>query len=225
MANGNGNSTHTILRWVIAIGVFLIVYFVAEDAMAWLLAVILGLIAGFIAYWLVGFLMGGDDASPAEASASEPAATSEPAAAPEPVAAPEPAPAPEPEPVAEAAPEPAEEPAPAPEAPADPEPETAPADPEPETAPAPAPKAEAPAAASDSPEVLDGPKGGVADDLKKIKGVGPGLEKTLNELGIYHFEQIAAWGPSDIEWVDARLKFKGRITRDDWVSQAKDMAK
>ena len=213
----NGNTTHSILRWVIAIGVFLIVYFVANDAMAWLLAVILGLIAGFIAYWLIGFLLGGDDA---------PAATSAPAVDSAPSADPAPAPAPAAEPVAEAAPEPetAPEPAPEPEATAAPEaaPEPA-AEAEPE--PAPEPAAEAPADASDSPEVLDGPKGGVADDLKKIKGVGPGLEKTLNELGIYHFEQIAAWGPSDIEWVDARLKFKGRITRDDWVSQAKDMAK
>lgn len=58
------------------------------------------------------------------------------------------------------------------------------------------------------------------DNLKEIKGVGPGLENTLNELGIYKFAQIASWGPAEVAWVDARLKFKGRITRDDWIGQA-----
>lgn len=62
------------------------------------------------------------------------------------------------------------------------------------------------------------------DDLKQIKGVGPGLEKTLNELGIYKFSQIMTWGASEIAWVDARLKFKGRITRDDWIGQATTLA-
>ena len=63
-----------------------------------------------------------------------------------------------------------------------------------------------------------------ADDLKLISGVGPKLEQTLNDLGIYRFAQVADWGPSDIAWVDNRLKFKGRITRDDWMSQAKILA-
>ncbi len=119
----------------------------------------------------------------------------------------------------------AEAPAPAPEPEAAPEPEVAP---EPEAAPEPAPASEQePAAASDDsdgPEVLSGPQGD-ADDLKKIKGVGPGLEKTLNELGFYHYRQIAAWTPAHIEWVDQRLKFKGRITRDNWVDQAAELAK
>ena len=57
--------------------------------------------------------------------------------------------------------------------------------------------------------------------VTSLKGVGPALEKTLNELGFYHFDQIANWGASDIEWVDSRLKFKGRIVRDDWMQQAK----
>lgn len=64
-----------------------------------------------------------------------------------------------------------------------------------------------------------------ADDLKLIKGVGPGLEKTLNELGFWHFDQIAGWRKKEIEWVDERLKFKGRIERDEWVKQAKALAK
>ncbi|WP_417680028.1 NADH-quinone oxidoreductase subunit E [Roseibium sp.] len=79
-------------------------------------------------------------------------------------------------------------------------------------------------AAEKEPELLEGPKGGNADDLKQLKGVGPKLEGTLNELGIYHFEQIAAWGAEEIAWVDTRLKFKGRIERDGWIEQAKTLA-
>ncbi|MBY4895202.1 NADH-quinone oxidoreductase subunit E [Rhodobacteraceae bacterium N5(2021)] len=71
-----------------------------------------------------------------------------------------------------------------------------------------------------APELLTAARDGGADDLKRISGVGPKLEGVLNDLGFYHFDQIAAWGPAEIAWVDARLKFKGRIERDDWVSQA-----
>ncbi|KAA9009741.1 NADH-quinone oxidoreductase subunit E [Histidinibacterium aquaticum] len=74
------------------------------------------------------------------------------------------------------------------------------------------------------PETLDAPRGD-KDDLKKLRGVGPQLERLLNEMGFYHFDQIASWGPGEIAWVDNRLKFKGRIERDDWVSQARDLAK
>ena len=81
------------------------------------------------------------------------------------------------------------------------------------------------AAPAGQPEMLSGPRAGGADDLKLLKGVGPKLETTLNELGVYHFDQVAAWKKKDIAWVDDRLKFKGRIERDDWVSQAKVLAK
>ena len=81
------------------------------------------------------------------------------------------------------------------------------------------------AVAEAEPETLSAPCGGVADDLKKIGGVGPKLEATLNDLGFWHYDQIAAWGPAEIAWVDARLKFKGRIERDDWVAQARSLAK
>ncbi|MEO0850937.1 MAG: NADH-quinone oxidoreductase subunit E, partial [Pseudomonadota bacterium] len=63
-----------------------------------------------------------------------------------------------------------------------------------------------------------------ADDLKLISGVGPKLEETLNDLGFYTFEQIAGWTPENVAYVDARLKFKGRIERDDWITKAKDLA-
>lgn len=75
------------------------------------------------------------------------------------------------------------------------------------------------------PEALDGPRGGVADDLKRIKGVGPKMETLCNSLGFYHFDQIANWNPNEVAWVDANLEgFKGRVTRDAWVSQAKLLA-
>ncbi|HKL68705.1 NADH-quinone oxidoreductase subunit E [Salibaculum sp.] len=84
---------------------------------------------------------------------------------------------------------------------------------------------QADAVAEAEPETLDGPRAGAtADDLKKISGVGPKLEATLNDLGFWHFDQIAAWGPAEIAWVDSRLRFKGRITRDDWVAQARELA-
>ncbi|MFZ1815290.1 MAG: dipeptide ABC transporter ATP-binding protein [Rhizobiaceae bacterium] len=63
------------------------------------------------------------------------------------------------------------------------------------------------------------------DDLKLIAGVGPKLEKVLNGLGIYTFAQVAAWKKAERDWVDDYLKFKGRIERDDWVKQAKALAK
>lgn len=91
-------------------------------------------------------------------------------------------------------------------------------------APATQPATAAPAGDDRVPGALDAPEGGVADDLKRISGVGPKLERTLNDLGIYHFAQVAAWGPDDIAKVDDKLTFKGRIERDDWVSQAAVLA-
>ncbi len=75
------------------------------------------------------------------------------------------------------------------------------------------------------PAVLSAPKGGQADDLKQIKGVGPKLEQACRDLGIYHFDQIATWSPEEVAWVDENLVgFKGRVSRDDWVDQARTLA-
>lgn len=63
------------------------------------------------------------------------------------------------------------------------------------------------------------------DDLKLISGVGPKIEKTLHELGIFTFAQVAGWKKAEREWVDGYLSFSGRIERDDWVKQAKALAK
>jgi NADH-quinone oxidoreductase subunit E len=79
-----------------------------------------------------------------------------------------------------------------------------------------------------APKVLytDGPTDGTPDDLKKIKGIGPKFEVDLNAKGVYYFRQIAAWKAKDIKDVEAVMdKFPGRITRDEWVKQAKALAK
>jgi len=91
---------------------------------------------------------------------------------------------------------------------------------------APAKMAEAaPAATAESkPETLDAARASGADDLKRISGVGPKLEQTLNEMGFWHFDQIAKWTDTEVAWVDSRLKFKGRIVRDSWIDQAKTLS-
>jgi len=83
--------------------------------------------------------------------------------------------------------------------------------------------AKAPVAdAGSKPAALAAARGGVADDLQKIEGIGPVLEKLLLELGIFHFDQIAAFGAAEVAWLDGNLKgFRGRATRDKWVAQAK----
>jgi len=62
------------------------------------------------------------------------------------------------------------------------------------------------------------------DDLKKISGVGPSLEKKLNAMGIKTYRQIATWKAADIKKADEKLNFKGRIQREGWVKQAKVLA-
>jgi predicted flap endonuclease-1-like 5' DNA nuclease len=74
------------------------------------------------------------------------------------------------------------------------------------------------------PPGLEGPRDGLADDLKLISGIGPKIERTLNSLGIYHFDQIAAWNDRETQWVDDHLKFSGRIRRDEWLAQAEALA-
>ncbi|MFV2052718.1 50S ribosomal protein L21 [Aliiroseovarius sp. YM-037] len=64
-----------------------------------------------------------------------------------------------------------------------------------------------------------------ADDLKQLSGVGPALEKKLNEAGVTTFAQIAAWSDADVAEMDEKLSFKGRIEREDWIAQAKELAK
>ena len=63
------------------------------------------------------------------------------------------------------------------------------------------------------------------DDLQLISGVGPAIEAKLHDLGIFTFDQVAAWTKAEREWVDGYLDFKGRIEREDWVKQARALAK
>ena len=75
------------------------------------------------------------------------------------------------------------------------------------------------------PELLKRPRSGIGDDLKLIWGVGPKLEKMLNDMGVWHFDQIASWTKAELKWIDERLEgFKGRAERDEWVMQAKKLA-
>lgn len=84
----------------------------------------------------------------------------------------------------------------------------------------PQPVAAPPPPADPRPPALTAPRGGTPDNLQQIKGIGPKIEASLHALGIYHLDQIAAWDRANIDWVDARLAFKGRIRREQWVAQA-----
>ena len=76
----------------------------------------------------------------------------------------------------------------------------------------------------DKPILLSGPRNGKKDNLSRIKGIGMKIEESLNEIGIYHFDQIAAWDAENISWADKTLGFPGRAEREQWVSQAKSLA-
>ena len=76
--------------------------------------------------------------------------------------------------------------------------------------------------AESRPTGLSGPRGGIGDNLQEIEGIGPSLEKLCHDLGIFHFDQIAGWGGAETAWMDSNLKgFRGRVTRDKWVPQAR----
>lgn len=89
-------------------------------------------------------------------------------------------------------------------------------------------------AAKKAPASQDAPQGAAkagdqaaaagGDDLKKISGVGPSLEKKLHGLGVTSYAQIAAWTPEEAARIDEELQFKGRIEREDWIAQAKALA-
>lgn len=93
--------------------------------------------------------------------------------------------------------------------------QTAPADAAPITAPI----------TGNKPATLSSARDGQPDDLQKINGIGPKLERLCNSLGFWHFDQIAAWTAEEVAWVDENLEgFKGRVSRDAWVDQAKELA-
>ncbi len=69
----------------------------------------------------------------------------------------------------------------------------------------------------------DAKAGETQDELTRIKGIGPVLEKKLQSLGIFRFSQIASWSEEDIEKISEHLNFKGRVQREEWVQQAKGL--
>ncbi|OYW86056.1 MAG: 30S ribosomal protein S1, partial [Hyphomonas sp. 32-62-5] len=85
------------------------------------------------------------------------------------------------------------------------------------------PKAAADTDALDDRGRLDAPQGD-ADDLKKLKGLGPAFEKKLNDAGIYHFWQIAALSDAQIADLEEELAIQGRFERDGWKDQAESLA-
>ena len=70
------------------------------------------------------------------------------------------------------------------------------------------------------PKGIAAARGGKADNLQRISGVGPKNESILHNLGFFHFDQIAAWTAEQVEWVDDHLRFGGRIKREEWIKQA-----
>lgn len=83
----------------------------------------------------------------------------------------------------------------------------------------------APTTAGTKPLLLTEARNGHPDDLRQIKGVGPKLETALHQLGVFHYDQIANWSADEVAWMDDNLvQFKGRVSRDDWVTQAKALA-
>ncbi len=195
--------------WIIAAvaGVVLWLILAMATAWSWIACLLLGVVlAVILAILLPGVIC--DDEAPVIAAPPVAEALPEP----EPVASPTESPAPEMPVEADTEQEIADP---------DPEPEV---DPEPESTPEPEP-AVSEIAADGPPQGMDKARDGGPDDLKKIKGIGPKLEEMLHVHGIYHFDQIAGWGPSDVAWMDDNLKgFKGRVTRDDWVGQAETLA-
>lgn len=152
-----------------------------------------------LAFYFVGCLLGWllrNLFSGAEQSAAMPEKV---VAAPVPAYVPPPAPVVKPAPVAVA---PAPRPAPVPVA-------------------APTPVA-APMATGkmERPKGLSAARGGKADDLQRISGIGPKNEAILHNLGFFHFDQIAEWTAAQVEWVDDHLRFGGRIKREEWIKQA-----
>lgn len=101
---------------------------------------------------------------------------------------------------------------------------TSAAKPKPKPKPAKAETKTAAAADPNKPERLKAPRDGEADDLKRVKGIGPANEKKLNAFGIYHFDQIANWSAEQAEFIGKELSFPGRIEREDWIEQAKVLA-
>jgi predicted flap endonuclease-1-like 5' DNA nuclease len=83
----------------------------------------------------------------------------------------------------------------------------------------------APTAPSKKPPVLTSARHGAPDDLTLIEGVSPLQQSTLNAIGVFHFDQIAAWTPENVAWIERYFRLRGRVTNEEWVEQAEDLAR
>ena len=81
-----------------------------------------------------------------------------------------------------------------------------------------------PATPGERPPSLPAARNGAPDDFTLIEGVSALQQSTLNSMGVYHFDQIAAWTPANVAWVDQYLRLRGRISEEEWVEQAEDLA-
>jgi predicted flap endonuclease-1-like 5' DNA nuclease len=88
--------------------------------------------------------------------------------------------------------------------------------------PLPAPE---PPARSVKPAMLASPRDGAPDDLTLIDGVSQQQQSTFYSLGVFHFDQIAAWTPENVAWIDQYLRLRGRIDDEEWIEQAADLAR
>jgi predicted flap endonuclease-1-like 5' DNA nuclease len=84
---------------------------------------------------------------------------------------------------------------------------------------------QAPAGGGVRPASIPAPRQGAPDDLTLIDGVGPKTEASLHALGIYHFDQIADWRRANVAWLDHYLRLRGRIERERWVEQARELTR
>src|SRR5262245_18781983 len=74
------------------------------------------------------------------------------------------------------------------------------------------------------PQGLAAPRNDRPDNFQRISGIGPKLEKTLQDLGFFHYDQIAGWDPMEVDWINEHLRFRGRVEREQWIEQARLLA-
>lgn len=76
----------------------------------------------------------------------------------------------------------------------------------------------------DQPQGIGAPRHGMRDDLTQIVGVLPVVETALNRIGVYHFDQVAEWTDGNAAWVETHLGIGGRVDREHWREQARELA-
>lgn len=85
--------------------------------------------------------------------------------------------------------------------------------------------APAPQARRTKPPVLNAARSGAPDDFTLIDSISLLQQTTLNSIGIFHYDQIAAWTPENVAWIDNYLRLRGRIGKEEWIEQAADLAR